>query len=100
IIENVQKSNDWSKNTVATMLDRLVKKSAVNRSGNCRSYLYTAALPENEYKSAAVEKLAGQFFSGSVGAMFNFFAEDKKLTSEDVAEIKKLIEKMESQNDC
>lgn len=99
IIELVQVENDWSKTTIATMLDRLLKKGAVERSGNRRSYLFSPALDEGECKAEAVERLTGQFFNGSLGSMLNFFADEKKFTPDDILEIKKLIEKLESSNE-
>ena len=91
----VRTATAWSKNTVSTMLTRLMEKGAVSRSGTCRSYRFAAAVDERRSKAEAVEKLSRQYFAGSLGSMLSFFAESRQLTPEDIRALQETLAKLE-----
>ena len=81
---------DWNKNTTYTVIKRLIEKNILRRDEPgfiCSSIIKKEDVQKNE-TNTLIEKL----FDGSKKAFFAAFA-DEKLSDDEVAELKKLIEK-------
>ena len=81
---------DWNKNTTYTVIKRLIEKNILRRDEPgfiCSSIIKKEDVQKNE-TNTLIEKL----FDGSKKAFFAAFA-DENLSDDEVAELKKLIEK-------
>lgn len=85
--------------TVKTLLARLVGKGAVRQCGRKRFYFYRPLLSREEYREAAGERLAAQAFDDDCAAMVSFFVRRGKLSAADIAELKRLLDEQETENE-
>jgi len=85
----------WSEATVKTLINRLLKKGAVAAERDGRRYLYRPRLARADYLGAESQGLLDRLFDGRLAPLVSHFSETRKLTAEDVAELKKLIEDFE-----
>ncbi|SMC34696.1 Predicted transcriptional regulator [Oscillospiraceae bacterium] len=90
LVKLCQKEFDWKKPTTYTVLRKLCEKGLfINDSGTVRS-LKTY----DEYCSDKGEEIVEEFYGGSLPAFIAAFANNKKLSSEDIDKISKIIEDM------
>jgi predicted transcriptional regulator len=95
IIEQVADKQDWGAATVKTLLNRLLKKSAIAAEKDGRRYLYRPVLERSDYVESQSQGLLDKLFEGRVGPLVTYFSKQDKLTSEDVEDLKRLIADLE-----
>jgi BlaI family transcriptional regulator, penicillinase repressor len=83
----------WHPKTARTLLARLVKKGALEYELLGRVYVYKPKVTQRECVAAASESFLDRVFGGSLKPMLAHFAEQKKLTREDLRELWDLLEK-------
>lgn len=79
--------------TVASIVKNLERKGYVKGKRYGNTYEYCPTLEESEYKSKFMSGVVQNYFENSYKDMVSFFAENKKITTEELQEIIKLIEK-------
>jgi BlaI family transcriptional regulator, penicillinase repressor len=95
-ISNRLTSQEWSRTTVRTLLARLVQKGAVKQDKAAgRKDLFSPLVDRGTYQHAESRDLIDRVFGGKVSPLFAQLAERADLTSEDIAELKALIERIE-----
>lgn len=94
IIAEVAGPQGWSEGTVKALLNRLLKKKVVTAVAEGRRYLYTPAVARRDYVEAESQGLLDRLFDGRLAPLVSHFSEHRKLSDEDVAELKALIERM------
>ena len=93
IIDKLQTTTDWKPKTIQTLITRLVAKEAIAvDKSNKKMYIYRANIQENEYKNYASESFLGKLYNGSINLMLSSFIKDKKLSKEDINELKKILD--------
>lgn len=85
----------WSEATVKTLLNRLLKKTAVTASQQGRRYLYAPALDRAAYVETESQGLLDRLFDGRLAPLVNHFSQNRRLSADDIAELKRLIAEME-----
>lgn len=85
----------WEDSTVRTLLGRLVKKGALATEKDGRRYLYRPLLARDDYVEAESQNLLDRLFEGRVGPLFTHFSERQKLSADDIAELRRLIDEFE-----
>ena len=82
----------WAYSTVKTMLDRLVEMGFVKarRVGNV--YEYSPKLKRPTVVGRMVDEVTTQLFDGSVAPFIQCLIERGKMTAEEVAELKTMLE--------
>lgn len=81
----------WHDKTVKTLLNRLLKKNAINFKKQGREYLYYPVLDKECYLKDASDNFLQRVFNGSVSSLVASFAKHEKLSEQDLVELKKLI---------
>ena len=84
--------NDWTPSTVSTFLQRLLKKGVVACDKKGKTNLYYPKLRQDEYDLSETESFLCKIYKGSVKNMVAALYENKKLSNEDVSELKKMFE--------
>ncbi len=84
--------------TIATMLVKMEKKGVVTHRGEGRKYLYSPAVTEDEVRRSMVSEMTEKLFQGNVTALVSHLLEDGDLEARQVAEIKNLIERHNSED--
>ena len=85
----------WTEATVRTLLHRLTKKKAVATEKDGRRYLYRPLLAREDYVASESQGLVDRLFAGKVGPLFVHFSQQRKLTPEDLADLKRMIAEFE-----
>ena len=92
VVDKLADSNEWHEKTVKTLLNRLVKKQAIGFQKKGRGYLYSPLINQGEYQIKETQSFVERMFSGRVAPLVAGFAKENKLSAEDVAELKMLID--------
>lgn len=96
IIDEVSKMTNWNKNTIKTLISRLVEKQAISVDKNKGNlYLYTPNISIDEYKSEENKNFLKKLYNGSINDMLLTFAKSNELTRKDLEELMKLIDSEE-----
>ncbi len=80
----------WNKNTTYTVIKKLVAKGAIARSEP--GFVCRSLIGREEAGLEEAKELVRSFFGGSVKALFSSFMQDGKLSDEEAAELRRLID--------
>ncbi len=89
------KETGWSKTTIQTYLARLVKKGALTTKRQGKGYLYYPAVSESECQLAESRSFLSRVYDGSLSKMVIGFVKNGNLSSDELHELKSLIEQQE-----
>ena len=89
------KHTDWSKTTIQTYIARLVKKGALSTKRQGKGYLYYPAISESECQLAESRSFLSRVYDGSLSKMVMGFVKNGNLSSDELHELKSLIEQQE-----
>ncbi len=81
----------WNKNTTYTVVKKLVEKGVVKREDP--GFVCTSLVSRREAQKTETRRLAERLFGGSKKALFSALLEDEKLSDEDIAELRAMIDK-------
>ena len=98
IIQRVQKSVDWHANTIKTMLSRLVKKEVITRIKDGGRYFYSPEVTRDEIVLEETEGFLSRFFDGKMAPLVAHFAENKKMSKDELLEIEAILAKLKKNN--
>ncbi len=92
IIEALNRRDpSWHPKTVKAFLSRLVRKRALGFKKEGRAYLYRPLVEERDCVDAASESFLERVFGGSLKPMLAHFVERKKLSDEEIRELRGLL---------
>ena len=96
IVAELDKTKKRNKNTVKTLLYRLVDKGAVkSQKVNGQEFSYTATITEKKYLSKANNSFLSKLYKGNVEKLLLNFVENKTVSKE---ELQKLVDMSESED--
>ena len=78
--------------TLASTIKNLEKKGLLKSRMVGNTYLYKAAITEEEYMKSFMNGVVKNYFANSYKELVNFFVEQKKLSPKELKEIIDLIE--------
>ena len=84
--------NDWTASTVSTFLQRLLKKEVIACDKKGKTNLYYPLLKQSEYDLNETENFLSKIYKGSVKNLVAALYENKKLSNEDMSDLKKMFE--------
>lgn len=84
--------NDWTPSTVSTFLQRLLKKDVIACDKKGKTNLYYPLLKQSEYDLNETENFLSKIYKGSVKNLVAALYENKKLSNEDMSDLKKMFE--------
>ena len=87
-----QQDATWHPKTAKAFLNRLVKKKVLGFRKEGRAYLYRPLVTEAACIDAASESFLDRVFGGSLKPMLAHFVERKKLSADEINELKRLLE--------
>ena len=83
----------WAQGTVKTLLRRMVQKGWLSYTRVGNSFLYRSAVPRRKGLRAAIRQFSERVLGGALSPFVAYYAEEKHLTPEDVAELEKLLKR-------
>jgi len=93
IVAQLEDSSDWSPRTIKTMLNRLIKKGALDYESIGREYHYFPRIGEEECVASHTQSFVERVFGGEAGAMVATFIKQQRLSEREIAELKAILEK-------
>ena len=96
IVALVAREQQWTEATVRTLINRLLKKKAIAAKKDGRRYLYRPVMKRADWVQEESQGLLDRLFDGKLAPLVTHFSERKKLSREDVRELKRLIEEIEN----
>ena len=84
--------NDWTASTVSTFLQRLLKKGLVLCEKKGKTNLYFPGISQDKYDFEETENFIAKIYKGSAKSLVAALFENKKLSKDDVSELKKMFE--------
>ena len=84
--------NTWQKNTIITLLSRLVEKGLVRTNKIGRRNEYTAIVSEADYQAMQTKKFLDKLYEGDVRGLVATLIQGDMLTPEDYEELKRYWE--------
>lgn len=86
-------SMNWAENTVRTLLTRLVEKGALKTSENASgTRTFIPAVKREACVRAESQSFLDRIFGGAAKPLLVHFAQNSKLTAEEIKELKKLLD--------
>ena len=86
----------WQKNTVITLLSRLVEKGFLTVRKLGRRNEYTAAVSQADYQAAQTQLLVNKLYAGSAKGLVAALIQRESLSAGDLEELKRFWEQGES----
>lgn len=90
IMEQMQTALPYT--TVASTIKNLERKGYLSSRPVGNTFLYKAAVSEEEYKKGFMNDVVKSYFDNSYKSLVNFFVEQKKLSPKELKEIVEMIE--------
>ena len=97
VVAALAESQRWQEPTIKTLLNRLLRKGAIVATREGRRYLYTPVLERGDWLIDESESLLDRLFGGRVAPLVAHFSEHRKLSDEDIAELRKLLQEIDDE---
>ncbi|HEY2707167.1 MAG TPA: BlaI/MecI/CopY family transcriptional regulator [Caulobacteraceae bacterium] len=94
VIAEVAPAPAWSDATVKALIGRLLKKRAIESFREAGRTRYRPLVPRDEYLAAESQGLLDRLFGGELAPFVSHFVERQRLSAEDAARLKALIDKI------
>ena len=88
--------SSWHPKTTRALLNRLVQKGVLDYELHGRSYVYEALFTEQECIAAASDSFLDRVFGGSLKPMLAFFIEQRRISPQELKELRSLLEQKRS----
>ena len=95
VFEIISATKPLAYTTILKLMQIMTEKGLVERDVEGKAHLYRATVPQNETQKGLVNDLLEKVFHGSAMSLVQHLLEDKKTSSEELKEIRKMIAKAE-----
>ncbi len=95
IVAEVAPAEQWGEATVKTLINRLLKKKAIQSARSDGRHRYRPLLQRADYVQAESQSLLDRLFGGQLAPLVTHFAKHRALSAEDIARLKRLIEELD-----
>ena len=95
VAEELSARKGWAVRTTRTLLDRLVKKGAADYEADGKRYLYRPRVSLRDCVRHASRTFRDRVFGGQPGAMVLHLVQEAKLTPEEIAELRRILDAKE-----
>lgn len=89
--------NGLARSTVETVLERLRKKGFLKRTRIEGVFRYEATTPSQELLGGLVEQFVEKTLDGSLVPLVTYFSKKNRLSDEELAELERLVRKLEGE---
>lgn len=95
IVAALIQPTSWHEKTIRTLLSRLLGKGAIAAQKDGRRYLYSPRLRRSDWQKQESRSLLDRVFDGRLTPLLTHFSEHEKFSEKDLAELRKLVERIE-----
>ena len=94
VIAVLSDQQNWQEATVKTLLNRLLKKGAIRAEKDGRRFLYSPVLKREQWIHTESKGFLDRMFDGKIAPLVAHFSQQKKLSKQDLDELKRLVEEL------
>ena len=95
VVEELATKKGWHSRTIRTLLDRLVKKKALDSELEGKRYLYRPKVLMDVCVRQASQGFLQRVFSGEPGSMLIHLVQHAELSPEEIAQLKRILSEKE-----
>lgn len=95
--ETLVGSRNWAYSTVKTTMDRMVDKGLLEIERIRNLQLFKSRVSEVDAKRGEFRKMLKRAFDGALTPMMQFLIEHEGISTEDAAQLRKLVEKQKAE---
>lgn len=92
VIAAVATAKGWNHRTVRTLLARLVNKGFLKYEAEGRSYVYRPAISRRQCVRRESRSFLEKVFGGDVGSLLVHFVRDSRISEENLARLRKILD--------
>ena len=92
IVKILSKETSWKRETIRTLINRLVKKKALNFKKQSRQYLYFPLISESDCIMEETKSFLERVHGGSIEPMLAAFVKNEKLSPEKITRLKQILD--------
>jgi len=92
IVEILSQRTKWQRETIRTLINRVVQKKAVQFEKRGRQYHYYPVVAEAECVKAETRSFVKRFRGGAIEPMLAALVEEERLSPEQVARLKEILD--------
>lgn len=99
IVADMSERKGWSRSTTLTMLRRMTEKKLIScdNSGKMKSYM--PLVGREEAVKRETESFLNRVYNGSVSMLINGFVKKQKLTTEEIEELRQILDSAEENDE-
>jgi len=92
VVEVLSKKTPWQRETIRTLINRLVQKRALSFEKKGRQYHYYPLVSEAECIQAETKLFLRRVHAGSIEPMLAAFVEERHLSAEQITRLKQILD--------
>ncbi len=96
VVAALAQQQQWQESTIKTLLNRLLKKRAIDARKDGRRYIYSPVLTRDQWLSTESDGFLKRAFGGRVAPLVAHFTKHRKLSKKDIADLKRLIQELDN----
>ena len=96
IVETLSKETSWKRETIRTLINRLVGKKALNFKKQSRQYLYFPLVDESECIMEETRSFLDRVHGGYIEPMLAAFIENENISPEEIARLNRILDGRET----
>ena len=100
IVTDMAARTGWSRSTTLTMLRRMTEKGLIACEDSGQMKTYAPLIEREEAARKETESFLNRVYNGSISLLVSGFVERQKLTEQEIAELRQLLEKAEGERDA
>lgn len=95
IVETLSQRNAWHPRTIRTLVDRLVRKGALEVRRDGKRYLYTPKVSQKTCVRQESQSFLERVFGGEPALMLLHLVKESDLSKEEIRELRRLLSEKE-----
>ena len=84
--------NEWTQQTLQTLLNRLIAKGYLEKDKRGKEYIYTPIAKEKDYVEYESEQFLKKMHGNSVVGLMKALFDSRKISEDDIKELEKILE--------
>ena len=87
--------NDWTQQTIQTLLNRLIAKEFISKGKRGKEYTYIPLISENDYISYESKMFLEKLHGNSVTSLMRALFDRSKISDDDISKLEKLFKEQQ-----
>ena len=94
IATRLRSSHDWQLPTIKTLINRLLRKKALEARKDGRRYLYVPRVSREAWLTSESKGLLDRLFDGRLAPFVAHFSQQRKVSARDIEEIQAILKEL------